>query len=152
MLRVALIYNSIWVYTLFHLNFSYNLRVWKNTRMMLWNWKSNFLQKQKMPVKPTCFAYVGRMDLSVRDAKCREAGLLREERLICQKCYDQVSVTAGTIFQDMHKPLTMWFRAVWHVNNRKLGASAVTLQKKLGLGSYKIVWAWPHKLCRGAPF
>jgi transposase-like protein len=70
------------------------------------------------------------------------------ERLICQKCRYQASVTAGTIFQDTHKPLTMWFRAVWHVTSRKLGASAMSLQHELGLGSYKTAWTWLHKLRR----
>jgi len=70
------------------------------------------------------------------------------ERLICQTCRYQASVTAGTIFQDTHKPLTMWFRAVWHVTSRKNGASAMSLQHELGLGSYKTAWTWLHKLRR----
>ena len=60
----------------------------------------------------------------------------------------QATVTAGTIFQDTHKPLTMWFRAVWHVTSRKHGASAMSLQQELGLGSYKTAWTWLHKLRR----
>ncbi|MEI7834833.1 MAG: transposase, partial [Planctomycetota bacterium] len=36
-------------------------------------------------------------------------------RIECAACGYQASVTAGTIFQDTHKPLTMWFRAVWWV-------------------------------------
>jgi transposase-like protein len=47
-------------------------------------------------------------------------------RWICQKCRYQGSVTAGTIFQDTHKPLRMWFRAAWHVTSQKTGASAVS--------------------------
>ena len=70
------------------------------------------------------------------------------ERLICRKCRYQASVTAGTIFQDTHKPLTMWFRAVWHVTSQKNGASAMSLQQELGLGSYSTAWTWLHKLRR----
>jgi len=69
-------------------------------------------------------------------------------RLICQACRHQASVTAGTIFQDTHKPLRMWFRAVWHVTSQKNGASAVSLQQVLGLGSYMTAWTWLHKLRR----
>lgn len=69
-------------------------------------------------------------------------------RLICQKCRYQGSVTAGTIFQDTHKPLRMWFRAAWHVTSQKTGASAVSLQQVLGLGSYATAWTWLHKLRR----
>ncbi len=55
---------------------------------------------------------------------------------------------AGTVFQDTHKPLRMWFRAVWHITSQKSGASAVSLQKELGLGSYLTAWTWLHKLRR----
>jgi hypothetical protein len=48
-----------------------------------------------------------------------------------------MSVTAGTIFQDSHLPLTTWFLAMWHVTSQKNGISALGLQRVLGLGSYK---------------
>jgi transposase-like protein len=57
-------------------------------------------------------------------------------------------VTAGTIFQDTRKPLTLWFRAIWWVTSQKTGASALGLQRVLGLGSYKTAWTWLHKLRR----
>jgi hypothetical protein len=69
-------------------------------------------------------------------------------RLICRACRYQASVTAGTIFQDTHKPLRMWFRAVWHITSQKNGARAVSLQQVLGLGSYITAWTWLHKLRR----
>ena len=59
-----------------------------------------------------------------------------------------MSVTAGTIFQDSHLPLTTWFRAMWHVTSQKNGISALGLQRVLGLGSYKTAWAMLHKLRR----
>jgi transposase-like protein len=69
-------------------------------------------------------------------------------RWICRHCRYQASVTAGTIFQDTRKPLRMWFRAMWHVTSQKTGASAVSLQQELGLGSYLTAWTWLHKLRR----
>jgi len=57
-------------------------------------------------------------------------------------------VTAGTIFQDTRKPLSLWFRAVWWVTTQKNGASALGLQRVLGLGSYQTAWGWLHKLRR----
>jgi transposase-like protein len=57
-------------------------------------------------------------------------------------------VTAGTIFQDTRKPLTVWFRAMWAVTSQKNGASAIGLQRELGLGSYDTAWTWLHKLRR----
>ncbi len=42
----------------------------------------------------------------------------------------------------------MWFRAAWHVTSQKNGASAMSLQQELGLGSYSTAWTWLHKLRR----
>ena len=55
---------------------------------------------------------------------------------------------AGTIFQDTHLPLTVWFRAIWQVTSQKTGASALGVQRVLGLGSYKTAWTVLHKLRR----
>lgn len=42
----------------------------------------------------------------------------------------------------------MWFRAIWWVTSQKNGASALGLQRILGLKSYKTAWTWLHKLRR----
>jgi len=67
---------------------------------------------------------------------------------LCADCRHQASVTAGTIFQDSHLPLSLWFRAMWYVTSQKNGASALAVQRLLGLGSYKTAWALLHKLRR----
>jgi transposase-like protein len=67
---------------------------------------------------------------------------------MCAGCGHQASVTAGTIFQDTRTPLTLWFRAIWWVVSQKTGASALGLQRILGLGSYRTAWTWLHKLRR----
>jgi hypothetical protein len=67
---------------------------------------------------------------------------------LCSQCRHQASVTAGTIFQDSHLPLTTWFRAMWYVTSQKNGTSALGVQRVLGLGSYKTAWALLHKLRR----
>jgi transposase-like protein len=67
---------------------------------------------------------------------------------LCSACRYQGSVTAGTIFQDGRLPLTLWFRAMWHVTSQKNGVSALGVQRVLGLGSYQTAWAWLHKLRR----
>ena len=66
----------------------------------------------------------------------------------CRDCDHQTSVTAGTVFQDTRKPLAVWFRAMWYVTSQKNGASALGLQRVLGLGSYRTAWSWLHKLRR----
>jgi transposase-like protein len=57
-------------------------------------------------------------------------------------------VIAGTIFQDTRTPLPVWFRAMWWVTTQKNGASALGLQRVLGLRSYETAWAWLHKFRR----
>jgi len=64
----------------------------------------------------------------------------------CCQCDCQVSVTAGTVFQDTRKPLRLWFRTMWHITSQKNGVSALGLQRALGLKRYETVWTWLHKL------
>lgn len=66
----------------------------------------------------------------------------------CASCGHDFSVTSGTLFADTHKPLRLWFEAIWDVTNQKSGASALGLQRTLGLGSYRTAWTWLHKLRR----
>jgi transposase-like protein len=67
---------------------------------------------------------------------------------LCRNCRHQASVTAGTIFHGARKPLSLWFRAMWHITNQKYGANALGLQRVLSLGSYQTAWEWLHKLRR----
>src|SRR6186997_2705860 len=68
--------------------------------------------------------------------------------LLCRHCRRQVSLTAGTIFQDTHKPLRLWFLTMWFITSQKNGVSARGLQRVLGIGSYRTAWTWLHKLRR----
>jgi transposase-like protein len=77
-----------------------------------------------------------------------KASLVRGTLFQCSACRHQTSVTAGTIFQDIRAPLTMWFRAMWYVTSQKNGASALGVQRMLGLGSYQTAWLWLQKLRR----
>ena len=95
----------------------------------------------------------GAAALAGRAFGVRRAGATRPGRCAgcCRsapRCGRQTSVTAGTIFQDTRKPLTTWFRAMWWVTSQKTGASALGLQRVLGLGSYQTAWTWLHKLRR----
>lgn len=66
----------------------------------------------------------------------------------CADCGHDFTVTAGTLFADTHLPLRLWFQAMWYVVNQKSGASALGVQRVLGLGSYRTAWNWLHKLRR----
>jgi transposase-like protein len=67
---------------------------------------------------------------------------------VCRACGRGTSVTAGTVFGDSNLPLRLWFRAIWQVVTQKDGASAMGLQRVLGLGSYRTAWSLLHKLRR----
>lgn len=67
-------------------------------------------------------------------------------KTVCSGCRFGTTVTAGTIFQDSHQPLTTWFRAMWWMTNQKTGLSGLGLQRLLGLGSYRTAWMMLHKL------
>ena len=76
------------------------------------------------------------------------AAIVRVGLYQCRRCRRQTSATAGTVFQDTRKLLVTWFRAMWYVTSQKNGASALGLQRVLGLGSYETAWTWLHKLRR----
>jgi transposase-like protein len=67
---------------------------------------------------------------------------------MCTTCGKHISVIAGTIFERTRTPLSVWFRAIWWVVTQKNGASALGLQRVLGLGSYETAWTWLHKIRR----
>ncbi len=78
----------------------------------------------------------------------KDAWQMAGGRWLCAGCRRQVSVTAGTIFQDSKLPLTVWFRAMWQITSQKNGVSAMGLHRVLGLGSHKTAWTVSHKLRR----
>ncbi len=80
--------------------------------------------------------------------RCRTYGgwAAKSGKMICTGCRFGTTVTAGTIFQDSHQPLTTWFRAMWWMTNQKTGLSGLGLQRLLGLGSYRTAWMMLHKL------
>lgn len=99
-----------------------------------------------------CVAYLSRLRWphGFRCPRCEAAKGWPSARglVTCAACGYQVSLTAGTIFEGTRKPLTLWFRAIWWVTTQKTGASALGLQRILGLGSYETAWTWLQKLRR----
>ncbi|HYT46055.1 MAG TPA: IS1595 family transposase [Methylomirabilota bacterium] len=71
---------------------------------------------------------------------------MQQNILRCKHCKKKISVTAGTIFQDLRKPLRLQFQAIWYIVCQKQGVSALGLKSILGLGSYQTAWVWLHKL------
>jgi len=98
-----------------------------------------------------CRAYLARLRWPT-GFRCPRCGLAKAWLVRglweCAGCGCQTSVTAGTIFQDTRTPLPVWFRAMWWVTTQKNGASALGLQRVLGLKKYETAWTWLHKLRR----
>lgn len=63
----------------------------------------------------------------------------------CALCRVQISLTARTIFDSTKLPLTIWFRAMYHLTASKNGVSALELSRRLGV-SYRSAWLLKHKL------
>ncbi len=97
-----------------------------------------------------CWDYLNRLRWSdgfiCPHCQGQKAWLMSRGLYRCVRCDHQISVTSGTLFENTHKPLRIWFEAMWHVTNQKSGVSALGLQHALGLGSYRIAWTWLHKL------
>jgi hypothetical protein len=77
---------------------------------------------------------------------CTEYWIVKGIIVVCQSCRRKHNVTAGTIFQDTHRPLSMRFQAMRRITSQKNGTSALGLQRVLGIGNYKTARAWLHKL------
>ncbi len=68
-----------------------------------------------------------------------------KELFYCKACDYQFSVTAGTIFNDSHLPLTKWFMATLLLCEAKKGISACQVQRTIGV-SYKTAWYLCHRI------
>jgi transposase-like protein len=104
------------------------------------------------PTEDACLEYLSlvRWPDGYKCLRCGKAEYWKKARglFACSACGYEASVLVGTLFQDTHKPLRLWFQAMWYVVNQKNGVSALGLQRALGLGSYHTAWEWLHKLRR----
>ena len=65
----------------------------------------------------------------------------------CAACRHAFTVTVGTRFADTRRPLSLWLEAIWHVFHQKSGASALGVQRVLGVNNLT-AGRWLHKLRR----
>lgn len=104
------------------------------------------------PTEQACRDYLVRLrwpeGIDCPDCGATEVWTMTPPFYRCAQCGYDFTVTAGTLFADTHKPLRLWFEAIWEVTHQKSGASALGLQRVLGLGSYRTAWSWLHKLRR----
>jgi transposase-like protein len=71
------------------------------------------------------------------------------KQFTCSECSYQFSALTGTIFNDSHLPLPIWFIAVLLICEAKKGMSASQLKRTLWgqhKGSYKTAWYLCHRI------
>lgn len=69
--------------------------------------------------------------------------------LRCRRCEKDTSLTAGTVMDRTHTPLSTWFWAAYLIASLTPGMSAVQLQRQLGLTRYETAFQILHKLRSG---
>lgn len=69
--------------------------------------------------------------------------------LRCRICKSNTSLTAGTVMQSSHTPLSVWFWAAYLVTTQTPGQSALQFQRQLGLSRYETAFQILHKLRAG---
>lgn len=69
--------------------------------------------------------------------------------LRCRKCRKDTTLTAGTVMERTHTPLSVWFWAAYLVASHTAGMSATQFQRQLGLTRYETAFQILHKLRAG---
>ena len=69
--------------------------------------------------------------------------------LRCRHCRRDTSLTAGTVMERTHTPLSAWFWAAYLLASQTPGMSAVQFQRQLGLSRYERAFQILHKLRAG---
>ena len=69
--------------------------------------------------------------------------------LRCRGCNANTSLTAGTVMQSSHTPLSTWFWGAYLMTTQTPGQSAVQFQRQLGLSRYETAFQILHKLRAG---
>ena len=103
---------------------------------------ANYLETMRWPNGFTC-------------PKCGEAGKpyrfpTRSSTVLrCRKCKVNTSLTADTVMQSTHTPLSTWFWGAYLVTTQTPGQSALQFQRQLGLSRYETAFQILHKLRAG---
>jgi transposase-like protein len=108
------------------------------------------------PNEVACAAYLERarwrdgfvcLRCGVADEPYRFAN--RPTVLRCRHCQNNCYLTAGTVMERTHTPLSVWFWAAYLVSSQTPGISAVQFQRQLGLSRYETAFQILHKLRAG---
>jgi transposase-like protein len=108
------------------------------------------------PDDAACAAYLeqGRWRDGFVCPHCQAAGepfrfASRPGVLRCRKCRRDIGLTAGTVMERTHTPLSVWFWAAYLVASQTPGMSATQFQRQIGLSRYETAFQILHKLRAG---
>jgi hypothetical protein len=73
----------------------------------------------------------------------------RPHVLRCKACRKETRLMAGTVMQDSHTPMSVWFWGAYLLTSLTPGMSAVQFQRQLGLTRYETAFQLLHKLRAG---
>jgi hypothetical protein len=73
----------------------------------------------------------------------------RPHVLRCRGCKRETRLMAGTVMQDSHTPMSVWFWGAYLLASMTPGMSAVQFQRQLGLSCYETAFQILHKLRSG---
>lgn len=109
--------------------------------------------QRMFPDEAACAAYLerARWDGGFVCQHCEATGdpyriTTRPGVLRCRKCRRETHLTAGTVMERTHTPLSVWFWAAYLVTSQTPGMSAVQFQRQLGLSRYETAFQILHKL------
>jgi len=98
----------------------------------------SYIESALWPGGPVCPHCGGKKAWKVKAAR---SGVFK-----CEYCHKEFSVTVGTVMHGSHIALRQWVIAFHMMTSSKKGASALQLQRNLGLGSYKTAWHLAHRI------
>lgn len=100
------------------------------------------------PVCPHCGA-TGRIyalkGVKTKPSKKNPEGVVRYGLKKCGDCRGQFTVRKGTLFEDSHVPLHLWFQAAYLMCSSKKGVSSNQLHRTLGV-TLQTAWFMSHRL------
>jgi transposase-like protein len=100
------------------------------------------------PVCPHCGS-MGRIyalkGVKTKPSKRNPEGVVRHGLKKCGECRGQFTVRKGTVFEDSHVPLHVWFQAAYLLCSSKKGISSNQLARTLGV-TLKTAWFMSHRL------
>jgi transposase-like protein len=99
----------------------------------------DWLEQSRWNGEPVC-PHCGSPDVTRMEGQKHRAGLFN-----CRACYEQFSVTVGTVMERSHIPLPKWVLAFHLLTASKKGISSHQLSRMLDV-TYKTAWFLSHRI------